>query len=114
MHLHKLHVQGAQGNVIQYEALLAECKTVSIKAWSHFLSYNHQKPGLSQTPLHTGSTCGIHMVVTFQIDYITDIRGTYCKSFRKSCTEVIENNCDNVLVGDVHVARFEVHFPCSH
>lgn len=38
---------------------------------------------------------------------------TYCKSFRQPCAKIIENNGDDVLVRDEHVAFFEVHFPCS-
>lgn len=42
------------------------------------------------------------------------IANTYCKSFRQPGAKIIEHNGDNVLVRDVYVACFEVHFSCSH
>lgn len=39
---------------------------------------------------------------------------TYSERFRKPGAEVVEDYGDDVLVGDVHVARLKVHLSGSH
>lgn len=39
---------------------------------------------------------------------------THCESSRKPRAEIIENNGDDLVMRDVCVTFFEVHFPCSH
>lgn len=40
--------------------------------------------------------------------------GPYRKCFGQSCTEVVENDGDNVLVRDVDIAPIQVDLPGSH